>query len=68
MKLGFFCQNRSCLSWSTRKRLIEALFLVVLDYGEIIYRNASAATFKPLDSVKHSALGFITGDAYSTHH
>ena len=39
-----------------------------LDYGDIIYRNASATTLKTLDSVYHSALRFITGDSYSTHH
>ena len=30
--------------------------------------HASAATLKPLDSVYHSALRFITGDSYDTHH
>ena len=66
MKLGFFYRNRSCFPWPTRKRLIESLFLSVLDYGDIIYRNASATTLKSLDSVYHSALRFITGDSYTT--
>ena len=68
MKLGFFYRNRSCFPWPTRKRLIEALFLSALDYGDIIYRNASATTLKTLDSVYHPALRFITGDIYNTHH
>ena len=51
-----------------RKRIIEATFLSVLDYGDIIYRHAAAATLKPLDTVYHSALRFITGDSYNTHH
>ena len=68
MKLGFFYRNRSCFPWTTRKRLIESLFLSALDYGDIIYRNASATTLKSLDSVYHSSLRFITGDSYSTHH
>lgn len=34
----------------------------------MIYRQASASTLKPLDAVYHSALRFITGDVYSTHH
>ena len=68
MKLGFFYRNRSCFPWSTRKRLIESLFLSALDYGDIIYRNASATTLKTLDPVYHSALRFITGDNYNTHH
>lgn len=52
----------------SRKRIIEAVFLSVLDYGDVIDRHASASTLKPLDSVYHSALRFITGDSYSTHH
>ena len=67
MKLGFFYRNRSCFPMHTRKRLIEALFLSALDYGDIIYRNASATSLKTLDAVYHSALRFITGDTYDTH-
>lgn len=40
----------------------------VLDYGDILYMHASAATLHPLDTVYHSALRFITGDNYNTHH
>ena len=66
--MAFFYRNRSCFPWASRKRLIEALFLSALDYGDIIYRNASNTTLKALDSVYHSALRFITGDSYMTHH
>ena len=52
----------------SRKRVIEAVFLSVLDYGDVIYRHAAASTLKQLDSVYHSALRFITGDSYDTHH
>ena len=67
-KIGFFYRNKSCFPLHCRKTLVEATFLSVLDYGDILYRYASAATLKPLDSVYHSALRFITGDPYSTHH
>ena len=40
----------------------------VLDYGDVVYRHASHSCLKLLDSVFHSALRFITGDAYDTHH
>ena len=40
----------------------------VLDYGDILYRHASATTLHPLKAVYHSALRFITGESYSTHH
>ena len=48
--------------------MLNQFFLAVLDYGDIIYRHAAATTLKPLDSVYHSALRFITGDHYDTHH
>ena len=51
-----------------RKQIIEAVFLSVLDYGDVIYRNATASALTSLDSVYHSALRFITGSSYSTHH
>ena len=39
-----------------------------MDYGDVIYRHAAASVLKPLDRVNHSALRFITGDGYRTHH
>ena len=51
-----------------RKKVVEAVFMSVLDYGDVIYRNASITTLLPLDTVYHSALRFITGESYSTHH
>ncbi len=50
------------------KRLIKAVFVPVLDHGDVIYKHPSASTLKPLDSVQHLALSFITGDGYHTHH
>ena len=40
----------------------------VLDYGDVIYRSAAPTTLLPLDTVYHSALRFITGETYNTHH
>ena len=51
-----------------RKKIVEAMLLTTLDYGNMIYRNASATTLKSLDSVYHSALKFITGDPYNIHY
>ena len=67
-KIGFLYRNRASFPIISRKRLIEAVFLSVLDYGDIIYRHAAASTLKCLDSVYHSSIRFITGDSYGTHH
>ena len=67
-KIGCLYRNRASFPMICRKRIIEATFLSVLDYGDIIYQHAAATTLKPLDTVYHSALRFITGDSYDTHH
>ena len=67
-KIGFLYRNGSSFPRFCRKKVVEAVFLSVLDYGDIIYGNAAATDLVPLNSVYHSAIRFITGDDYSTHH
>lgn len=67
-KVGFFYRNVSSFSLNSRKQIVQSTFLPVLHYGDIIYWNAAATTLKPLDAVYHSALHFITGDSFNTHH
>lgn len=49
-KVGFLYRNRSSFPLSCRKSIVEQVFLLVLDYGDVIYRHAAASTLKPLDS------------------
>ena len=67
-KRGSLYRNKVCLPKHTRKKIIEATLLPVLDYGDVLYRDAPVTTLKSLDSVYHAALRFITGDPYNTHH
>ncbi len=66
--MGGTVTEKDLVSHALLERDLDALFLSVLNYRDIIYRNASVTTLKPLDTVFHSALRFITGDSYSTHH
>lgn len=66
-EVGYLCRHTTSFPISCRKQIIEATFLSVLDYGAIIYRHATATRPKPLDSVYHSTLSFITADSFSTH-
>lgn len=50
----------------SRKRIVEAVILSVLDYRDVIH--AAASTLRALDPVYYSSLVFINGDHYSTHH
>ena len=67
-KIGFLYRNSASFPMPCRKRIVQAVFMSVLDYGDVVYRHASSTTLKPLDSAYHSALRFITGDKYDTHH
>ena len=61
-KIGFLYRNKVSFPKICRKRIVEAVFMSVLDYGDVIYRNAAPTTLLPLDTVYHSALRFITGE------
>ena len=68
LKLGFFFRNKACFSLQTRKRLISTTFLPLLDYGDLLFMNASEQYLKKLDTVYHCALRFITGCGNLMHH
>lgn len=68
LKLRFYFQNKLCFSFNTKKRLVAATFLPVLDYGDILYMNASAQCLRMVDSVYHASLRFITNRKFQTHH
>ena len=68
IKLGFLYRNRTCLSPTNRRQIVQATFMSVIDYGDIIYMHATASTLKSLDATYHCALRFITGASSRTHH
>ena len=45
-----------------------ALILPILDYGDFIYRIATKSLLSKLDVIYHSAIRFVTGAPYDTHH
>lgn len=49
------------------KRITEAVFTPVLDYGIVIKRHAASSILKTMNSVYHSVLCFIISDAYVSH-
>ena len=63
-----FFRNKSCFSFEAKKRLVSATFLSVLDYGDVVYMNASSQCLHSLDTVYHGALRFITNLKTLTHH
>jgi len=44
LKLGFYFRIKSCLSYGSKKRLVAATCLSVLDYGDVLYMHVSVST------------------------
>ena len=65
--MASFFETGHVFFFCCRKRIVEAV-LSVLDYGDTIYRIAAPSILQRLDAVYHSALRFVTGDSYDTHH
>lgn len=67
LKLGIHYWNKACFSTEARKTLVASTFLPMLDYGDLLYMNASVQWFHMLGSVYHSARRFVTGFKMHTH-
>ncbi len=48
--------------------MVQSTIMSVFNYGDILYKHASSIILKALNVVFHSALRFITGDGFLTHH
>ena len=68
VRLGFYFRHKSCFSFVSKKRLIAATFIPLLDYGDVLYMNACSTSLHMLDASYHCALRFITGYKSLTHH
>ena len=58
-KIGFLYRKGSNFHLISKKKVVEAVFLSVLDSGDVIYRHAAASTLKSLDSVISLSLCLI---------
>ena len=65
---GFSVETSLGGSQDVRRDLVEATFLPVLDYGDLLYMNASVHCLHMLDIVYHGALRFVTNYRALTHH
>ena len=68
VRLGFYFLNKYCFSFVSKKRLVAATFMPLIDYGDVLYMNACATSLHLLDSIYHCALRYITGYKSLTHH
>lgn len=50
LKLRFFFRIKSWLSFKAKKRLVSATFMSLLDYGDVVYMNASSKCLNSLET------------------
>ncbi|CDQ99601.1 unnamed protein product [Oncorhynchus mykiss] len=68
LKLGFIFRNKACFSFEARRRLVSATCMPLLDYGDILYMNASTQCLRSIDTLYHGTLRFILNCKTLTHH
>ena len=68
LKLGFYFRNNACFYFEARRRLVSATCMPLLDYGDILYMNASAQCLRSIDTLYHGTLRFILNCKTLTHH
>jgi hypothetical protein len=49
LKLGFYFRNKACFLLMARKKLVQATFLSVIDYGDLLYMHATTSVLQRLD-------------------
>lgn len=67
-RIGFLYRNKASFTYEAKQLLVKATILPILDYGDIVYRSASNTLLNKLDVIYHSAIRFVTGAPYKTHH
>ena len=68
LKLSFHFRIKSCLPCKSKKIVVAATFMSVLDYSDVVYMQASSQSLHTHDTHTHWALRFITGFKALTHH
>ena len=60
--------NKASFTHATKHTLVKLTILLILDFGDVIYKIASNTLLSKLDAVYHSALRFVTKTPNTTHH
>ncbi len=67
-RIGFLYHNKSSFIHSSKQLLVKMTVLPILDYGDVVYRSASKTLLHKLDVIYHTAIRFVTGASFNTHH
>ncbi|CDQ72191.1 unnamed protein product [Oncorhynchus mykiss] len=67
-RIVFLFHNKASFTHAAKHTLVKLTILLILDFGDVIYKIASSTLLSKLDAVYHSAIRFVTKAQYSTHH
>ena len=67
-RIGFLFPNKASFTHAAKHTLVKLTILLILDFGDVIYKIAPNTLLSKLDVVYHSAICFVTKAPYTTHH
>ena len=67
-RIGFLFHNKASFTHAAKLTLVKLTILLILDFGDVIYKIASNTVLSTLDAVYHSAINFVTKAPYNTPH
>ena len=67
-RIGFLFRNKASFTHAAKHTLVKLTILLILDFGDVIYKIASNTLLSIQDVVYHSAICFVTNAPYTTHH
>ena len=67
-RIGFLFRNKASFTHAAKHTLVKLTILLILDFGDVIYKIASNTLLSKLDAIYHSAIRFVTKAPYTTHH
>jgi hypothetical protein len=66
-RIGFLFWNKASFTHATKHTLVKLTILLILDFGDVVYKIASNTLLSKLDVVYHSAIRFVTKAPYTIH-
>lgn len=67
-RLRYFNCKEASFTYSAKNSLVKMTILSLFDYGDVIYKMAPKCALNRLFILFHSAIHFVNGAPFSTHH
>ena len=65
-RISVLFRNKASFTHAAKLTLVKLTILLILDFGDVIYKMASNTLLSNLDAVYHSAIRFVSKAPYTT--